>query len=99
MRLIVDTTTGLTVVERIRDFGCMDVVIIGTGQFPMYIEVLDDEHVCVVPGKLADTLDLRDDFECRGFWSLVDSLRRKNGVQIMGDSEKIKVRVTEWLTH
>lgn len=98
MRLIVDTTTGLAVVDETRDFSCLDAVIIGSGQVPDYIEVLDDGHVGVVPGKLANILDLRSAGECRAFRGLVEAQRQTYCADDPVDNEKIRIRVAEWLT-
>ena len=97
MRLIVDTTTGLAVVDGQRDFGGLEAVIIGSLHMPACIGVLDGDYVEVVPGKLAEILELRSDSERKAFRNLVEGLLQKNGARDAANSEKIRIRVSEWL--
>lgn len=94
MRLIIDTTTGLAVVDGSRDFSRLEAVIIGSWHVPACIGVLEGDHVDVVPTKLADLVELRSDSDSRAFQRLVETLRRDSAT----DDGPIRIRVAEWLS-
>lgn len=98
MRLIVDTNSGLAVLDGTRDFSALDAVIIGGASLPPAIGALEDGYVSIAPGRLAEVLDLQGVRESSAFRGLVDALRRTNGPTGVAGDGKIRIPVAEWLS-
>lgn len=98
MRLIVDTTTGLAIIDKGSGFDCLDVVIIGTSPMPEYIGLLDDGHVSLTPEKLAEVLDPQNERELDEFRALVKILQPENETITVGGCQMIRVRAVEWMS-
>lgn len=97
MRLIVDTTTGLAIIDNGCSFDSLDAVIIGTLPVPEHIGILDDGNVTITPEKLSDILDPQNEREHDELRALVAVLQRENET-ITGSGDRVRVRVVKWMS-
>ncbi|MWD26056.1 hypothetical protein E0K89_001005 [Aquicoccus sp. SCR17] len=98
MRLLIDTKTGLAVIDKGYASDWLDAIIIGSSPLPKYIGLLDDGHVSLAPETLAEILDPRSERELDEFRALVTALQRNNGTNAAADGQRIRVQVAEWLS-
>jgi hypothetical protein len=96
MRLIVDTTIGLAIIDKGCGFDVLDAVIIGTLPMPEHIGILDDGYISLAPEKLSDLFDPQNEREHDELRALVAALQREN--ETITGGEGLRVPIVKWLS-